>query len=67
MISMNQPRPILTAMCFVLFAMVFVSSNVRPAALFCEAIYGAEPGTLHDLAAEVKRVLHEASRPRRDN
>ena len=63
---MNQPRPFLTVLCFALFAAVFVSSNVRPASIDCQAVCGAEPAPLQRLAAEVRRWLHEASRPTRD-
>ena len=62
---MNQPRPFLTALCFALFAAVFVSSNVRPAALYCEPVFSVERATLQRLADEARRALYEAGRPQR--
>ena len=63
---MNQPRPFLTAICVVLFAAVFVSSNVRPASLCGEAICSAEPGALQRLAGDVMHALYQATRARND-
>jgi hypothetical protein len=63
---MNQPRPFLTALCFVLFAMVFVSSNMRPTTLYCEAIHGAQAHAFYETVGleEVrKRFLKKIGGP----
>lgn len=54
---MNKPRPFLTVLCFVLFAAVFVSSNVRPGGMDCRATGGAEPAALRRLADGARHVL----------
>jgi len=59
-----RPRPFLTALCFVLFAAAFVSANVTPATLASTAAYVAEPESLQRLADDVRRLVHEATRPR---
>ncbi|MES2017326.1 MAG: hypothetical protein V4484_12595 [Pseudomonadota bacterium] len=56
-------RPVLTAACFLLFAMAFVSANVKPATLYCATSMIVEPESLHRLLDDVRQVLHEATRP----
>ena len=62
MATMNQ-RPLLTAACFLLFAMAFVSTNVKPATLYCATSMIVEPDSLNHLLDEVRQALHEATRP----
>ena len=60
---MNK-RPILTVACFLLFAMAFVSANVKPATLYCATSMIVEPESLNRLIEDVRQVLHEATQPR---
>ncbi|WP_426207945.1 hypothetical protein [Massilia sp. TWP1-3-3] len=61
---MNKPRPFLTALCFVLFAATFVSSNVRSAAVHCPS-YCAEAAPMQRLVDDVRRLLQRAGQPGR--
>ncbi|MES2316152.1 MAG: hypothetical protein V4631_01540 [Pseudomonadota bacterium] len=59
---MNK-RPFLTAACFLLFVLAFVSTNVKPATLCTATAIVMEPESLHRLVDEVRQALHEATRP----
>ena len=63
LLPMNKPRPFLTALCFVLFVAVFVSSNVRPSGMDCRATGGVEPAALRRLADGVRHALQVVSNP----
>jgi len=62
---MNQPRPILTVLCFTLFAAEFASSNVDSAAQYCSPLCCGEPAPLKQLADDMRCLLHEAGLPPR--
>ena len=59
---MNK-RPFLTVACFLLFAMAFVSANVKPATLYCATSMIVEPESLNRMLEDVQRVLQEVTRP----
>lgn len=61
---MNKSRTFLTAICFVLFAAVFYSSNVQPESLYCPAGYMVESNSLKRVADDIRHIIHDASRPR---
>lgn len=60
---MNK-RPFLTVVCFLLFAMAFVSANVKPATLYNATSMVIEPESVQRLVADVRQMLHDAARPR---
>ena len=62
---MNQPRPVLTAACFLLFVLAFASANVKPATLYCGAEMMVEVRSVQRLADEVRNAWYEVTRPRK--
>lgn len=59
---MNK-RPFLTVVCFLLFAMAFVSANVKPDTLYCATSMVVEQQSLQRLVDDVRQVLHDATHP----
>jgi hypothetical protein len=64
--AMQKSRPLLTAACFLLFALAFVSANVKPNTLYC-GVAAAEVGSVHRLVDDVRRALADASRWRQQD
>lgn len=60
---MNQPRPFLTAACFLLFVLAFASANVKPATLYCGAEMMVEVRSVQRLADEVRNAWNDVTRP----
>lgn len=59
MAAMNRPRPFLTAACFVLFVIVFVSINGKSGG--CARDYLAEAPSLQQIASGAMQVLRAAT------
>ena len=54
---MNKSRPILTCFTFLLFALVLVSTNVKPATLACSMAGIEEIQSAHRMVLEVREAV----------